>query len=101
MVDVLDIPEKDGVDKITVFWRNWELGRGQVTIVCYGSAWTCYFGAMSGDTIQQFFSRASVDYLAGKLIDCRWQKRTNQHSKYLEKIVTAVQAFMRTEEHSQ
>lgn len=51
MIDSTEV-RQDGLDTITVFWRNWEPGKGEVTIYCYGSAWTAYFGAMAGNTIQ-------------------------------------------------
>lgn len=91
-VQVLDIPEKNGMDRITVFWRNWELGRGQVAIAAYGSAWTASFNAMGDRTIQKFFADASVDYMAGKLIDYRFQKRTQPAVSYLERVVVAVKS---------
>ena len=91
-IEVTDIEASADLDKITVFWRNWEIGKGAVTVICYGSAWTSYFNAMSGRTIQHFFSEASSEYLAGKLIDYRFQKRSRAHFAYLEKIVLAIQA---------
>lgn len=93
-VDVLDIPMGNGLDPITVFWRNWEAGRGDVTITCYGMAWTAYFGGMSGDTIQQFFKRAGVDYLVTKLMDARHHKTARFHTSYLTNIVSAIKAML-------
>ena len=59
-VDAVYLTDVPGLDPIHVFWQNVEPGKGYCTILCYGQAWTVYFGAMSGDTIQKFFAGASV-----------------------------------------
>jgi hypothetical protein len=89
-IEVLDIDPQGTLDRITVIWRNWEPGRGQVTILCWGSAWTAYFGAMTSGTIQEFFRRADTDYLVRKLGITEWLKQTKKHENYLTRIVEAV-----------
>ena len=66
-VDAVRIVGANGLDPIHVFWVNIEPGCGYVTAICYGAAWTAYFGAMGNSTIQQFFSEADVDYLVIKM----------------------------------
>lgn len=73
------------LDPITVYWHDYEPGKGMVTIVCYGQAWAAYFGAMSGRTIQQFFAGSGVDYLVNKLGTTR-----KVHDRYLTNIVKAI-----------
>lgn len=85
------IPAHGSIDTITVIWQDFNQGQGQVTLICWGSAWTCYFGGMPSDTIRQFFMRADVEYLVNKLGCTRWLKQTKEHSKYLERIIRAVQ----------
>jgi hypothetical protein len=93
-VEVLDIPGTPSLDRIEVFWRNYEPGRGSVTITCYGSAWTAYFGAMGEFTIQQFFSCAGTDYLVNKLgITPQLKQRKTDHD-YLAKIIDAVKSAL-------
>ncbi len=65
--EVLYITNLPDLDPIHVYFLNIEPGRGYVTITCYGCAWTSWFGAMSGRTIQQFVSAAGTDYLVTKL----------------------------------
>jgi hypothetical protein len=96
-IDVLDVASSSGVDSITVFWRNYQPGKGSVTITCYGSAWTAYFGAMSGQTIQQFFARADTDYLVTKLGITPELKQRKRDHEYLARIIDAVKAAMRAE----
>ncbi len=84
-----------GLDPIHVFWVNVELGKGYVTIICYGTAWTAYFGAMSGKTIQEFFSNVGVDYLLPKLGIGPHLKTRKTDDAYLAKIIKAVQDSLR------
>lgn len=90
-----EIQAQAGLDPITIFWQDWAPGRGAVTITCYGSAWTCYFGAMSDRTIRQFFAEADSDYLVKKLKDAQWQKQTRGHAYYLTRVVDAVKKGLR------
>jgi hypothetical protein len=91
-VECLVIPERDGLDTITVFWQNFELGKGRVVIECWGCAWASYFGGMGNKTIQQFFSMASNGYLVNKLGFTQWLKRSKRHEAYLGTIIGAIQA---------
>ncbi len=59
-----DVP---ALDPITVFLENFDKGRGQITITCYGKAWTAYWGAMGDRTLSEFFCDCNTDYLANKL----------------------------------
>jgi hypothetical protein len=96
-LEVLDVPSSSGMDSITVFWRNYQPGKGSVTITCYGSAWTAYFGAMSGQTIQQFFASADTGYLVNKLGITPELKQRKRDHEYLGRIIDAVKAAMRAE----
>src|SRR5690606_2139486 len=59
-----DIPS---LDPVTVMIDDIDVGRGSITICCYGEAWTAYVGAMGNQRIVEFFCGADADYLAGKL----------------------------------
>lgn len=78
------------LDPIHVYWVNLEPGAGYVTITCYGDSWTQYFGAMSGQTIQQFFARADVEYLVNALGIKASLKQGTRNTLYLTRIVQAV-----------
>ena len=94
-VKVMDIPEQNGLDRITVFWRNLSEGKGDVTICCYGCAWTSWFGAMGDRTIEQFFIDADTYYLTEKFGITRLLKQNKAHERYLAKIIDAVKAEIR------
>lgn len=66
-VDTLRITEVKGLDPITVMLENFEPGKGKITIECFGESWTASWGAMSGDTVQQFVCRTDDHYLAKNL----------------------------------
>ena len=100
-IEVLIIPEQPGLDGITVYWHNYSPGKGMVTLVCWGCAWSCYFGGMSGQTIQQFFRDADTSYLVPKLGITQWLKKGRQHDAYLGRLVDAVKNNLRAEKGSE
>lgn len=55
------------LDPIAVILEDWEPGRGQITISCYGKSWTAYWGGMGERAIAQFFVSCDEHYLAGNL----------------------------------
>lgn len=97
-VDAIYLTEVPGLDPIHVFWQNLEPGQGYCTILCYGYAWTVYFGAMNGKTIQEFFAEASTEYLIGKMGNTQQLKGTKRDNDYLERIIGAVKKYLTDEE---
>lgn len=93
-VHITEIPEANGLDHIVVYWHDVAPGKGHVTIVCYGAAWTAYFGAMDGRTIRKFFAEAGVDYLVTKLGITEWLKSSRKHENYVTRIVSAIKAAL-------
>jgi hypothetical protein len=100
-VEAERIDGADGLDTIHVFWVNvksakgdFGSGKGYVTIICYGCAWTAYFGGMNGKTIQQFFASVDVDYLVTKLGIKQQLKQGKKFDVHLGRIVKAIQAAM-------
>lgn len=85
------------LDTIQVTWVNYQPGRGDVTITCYGQAWTCYFNAMSGKTIQQFFREADTAYMVNALQRGQFLKQNKAHAQYLAKIVNAIKDAIQKE----
>ena len=62
-------PNRCDIDPLTVFFEDFDPGQGQVTIVCWGRAWSHYWNAMGPEcTAESFFLKASPDYLVGKLM---------------------------------
>lgn len=65
-VNKLTISQK-GFDTLNVYIEDYELGKGQITITCFGEAWNNYWGAMADRTMSEFFSQVSTEYLATKM----------------------------------
>ena len=96
-VEAIEITDAPNLDTIQVFWTNFEPNRGSVTICCYGSAWTAYFGGMGSPSIQEFFAGAPTDYLVIKLGITPQLKQAKANLVYLARIVNAVKAALAVE----
>lgn len=90
LVEVFRVEPTTALDQITVYWENYEPSKGMVTLVCFGSAWTCWFGGMGGKTIQEFFASADTDYLVSKLGNTPHLFRRKRDLAYLARIIVAV-----------
>ena len=96
-VEAIEITDAPSLDTISVYWTNYAPNRGSVTICCYGSAWTAYFGAMNERSIQKFFADADTGYLVNKLGITPQLKQAKANLVYLARIVNAVKAVLTTE----
>jgi hypothetical protein len=96
VVELLEIPEKDGLDAINVYWHNVGPGKGYVTITCWGSAWTSWFGGMGDRTIQQFFAAGHVGYFVNKLGITQHLKQSKRNEAYLARIIVAVKEALKS-----
>ena len=70
----LKLVDLDRLDPITVFIEDIEIGKGKITIECYGKSWSYYWGGMSGKTVLGFFSTTGIDYLS----NCLWDHSKDQ-----------------------
>jgi hypothetical protein len=96
-VQQLLITGVSGLDPIRVLIEDLEPGKGLLTVCCFHNAWamafTGYWGAMSSRTLTQFLVDCDPDYIAGNL---EWAlPKTRKQTKYLNRIVVAMQAALR------
>lgn len=96
-VQQLLITGVSGLDPIRVLIEDLEPGKGLLTVCCFHDAWAMafrgYWGAMSGRTLTQFLADCDPDYIAANL---EWSlPKTRKQTKYLIRIVVAVQAALR------
>lgn len=87
---ISDIKDLDPID---VFMQDFEFGKGQVTIACFGSAWSNYWGSTGELYIKNFIQKADVDYLVSKFLDYQNNpsiKYIKARQKYLTRVVTAI-----------
>ena len=87
-----DIPESAGLDRISVFLTDYGVGRGMVTLVCYGNAWSSYFGGMGEKRIEEFVRMAGRDYLVNKLGISQVLAQRKRDLVYLGRVIDAVKA---------
>jgi hypothetical protein len=92
--DAFRIISAPALDPIQVFWVDSGPSAGSVTITCYGSAWTAYFGAMGGRTIREFFADADTGYLTTKLGITPQLKQGKRHDAYLGRIIDAIKEVL-------
>jgi hypothetical protein len=100
-VTQLTITDAPALDGIQVICQNFEPGRGMITIVCYGRAWTAYWGSMSGSTVQEFVARVGAGYVVSNLVrgmGQRLKRAEKTEDAYLQRIVEAVQMALRQEQ---
>ncbi len=88
-IRTLYISEVKALDPITVSLNNVESGKGKMTIECFGTAWSAYWGSMGNITLEEFFISCETGYLANCL------KRGMEHTitdlpavpKYLQSFI--------------
>lgn len=84
-----------GLDMIHAFWMDVAPGAGYVTVICYGQAWTAYFGAMSGRTIRGFFADCDTDYMVSAMGIRPMLKKSKRNEAYLGTIIDAVKLALK------
>lgn len=95
-LEMLVIEDLPNLDPVRVVLENFEPGKGRIIIVCYDAAWVGYWGAMGGDTVQDFFIRCDAGYLSQNLSSAAGLSRDKRHQLYLIRIIEAVQAALRS-----
>lgn len=95
-VSAVKISDISGLDPINVYWEDFSPGKGQITITCYGSAWTAYWGAMGEDRkIRAFFLSCDTPYLTNRLGITQFLKTNKGHHQYLGRIIDAIKSALR------
>ncbi len=91
-VDCWKIENAPSLDTIHVFWMDVAPGQGYVTVICYGQAWSAYFGAMGGAEgrgIKEFFAACDTSYMINKMF-APHLKQSKERDAYLGRIINAV-----------
>lgn len=66
-IKLTDIMGSHSLDPIDIIVEDFEPGKGRITIRCWGSAWTSFWGAMGRFSTEEFFLSCDEHYLAGCL----------------------------------
>jgi len=91
------------LDPSTAFLEDFEPGQGQLTLVCWGRAWSHYWGAMgNGSTLSEFLRSASTEYIVGKLMlpyDVMLRRAEKREEQWLGMLVNALKAQLKKVSH--
>ena len=80
-------PEK--LDQIICYYEDHSPGKGMITLVCYGEAWSCYWGSMGNENLIEFFLSADTGYLANKLWNHTYPQIDTDYDKLNDIMVEA------------
>lgn len=86
------------LDPVTVFLEDFTPGQGQLTLVCWGRAWTHYWGATGSSSLRAFLLSASTGYLVDKLMlpyDVVLKRAVTREARWLSQIVEALKDALR------
>jgi hypothetical protein len=90
--DYLFIPASNGLDPIYVYFTDFELGKGMMTVSCFGQAWSCGFNAMGKRGIKEFIKASGADYVANKMesVDIRKKSYRDYTMKIAKQVIAAL-----------
>lgn len=94
-VKVFTIFDAPKLHPITVVLQDFGAGCGRLIVECFGTAWSAYWGAMGHQTIAEFITDSSPEYIATKL-EPTTHRQTKANSNYLMRITEAVHSAMRS-----
>lgn len=83
------VPAQKGVDPIDIFIDWYGDSQSRVTVRCWDSAWTNYWGAHGDEEVERFLVDSDACYLADKF---RKTKSTRE-LKWLTEICESIQFF--------
>lgn len=63
----LTLSDLDRLDPVTIFLEDFSIGQGRITIVCYGKAWSSYWGGMGNRSLIEFVLSCDEHYIAKNL----------------------------------
>lgn len=92
MIEKIKVPAQPGLDPVYVYLEDLGPSEGRVTLICYATAWTAWWGGIGKDsTIKEFFLNCGVDYLHGNFGRGDEYKRGKRELGYLKKVIQAAQ----------
>lgn len=86
-------------DPVTVYMQDLGESEGEMTVICWGRAWSGYWGYMGkGYDLRRFVLSSSSEYLAGKMVQreiITSSKMLERDQKYLEGILDVVKKALK------
>ena len=102
-VDCFTLSDIQGLDPVTAYFSDQSPGQGRLTVVCYGTAWTAWWGSMgSGATVREFVRSLDAGYLYGCLVRSNYShgKQTKQQEEYLRRVIAALFQTLKETPHA-
>jgi hypothetical protein len=90
---IFDAPR---LDPITVIIQDVASGKGRLTVECFGSAWSGFWGATGCETLIEFITQANPGYIAGKMHPTD-RKMPKHEVAYLQRIIDIVHTVLKME----
>ena len=103
---VVDIPRQNHtehqgeLDPCIAYMRDYRVGQGELTLVCWGRAWSHYWGAMGNHDLRGFILSCSTGYLVGKLMlpyDVMLKRSEKREERWLTQIVEALKVQLKVQ----
>lgn len=66
-----EIYSSHGLDPISIYLEDYEIGKGKITISCYDKSWHSFWGAMGEMSISDFFLSCDNGYIVKNLSSTR------------------------------
>lgn len=92
-VFAMEIHGAKNLDPITVYVHDYMEGKGLITITCFGTSFSGYWGGMGNRTMMQFFVDCDYCYLLGKMMPNNYtnKKKEREDAEYYSRMICAVQ----------
>lgn len=90
---IFDAPR---LDPITVIIQDVAAKQGRLTVECYGSAWSAFWGAIGDITLIEFLAQSNPGYIADKMHPLD-RKMTKRETAYLQRIIDSVHTVLKME----
>jgi hypothetical protein len=81
-------------DPIHVYLHDFCKGHGMITVTCWGTAWTAFWGAMGDRPVREFVTGTDADYMCKKLASSD-RKSTKGEYVYRLKVATSVLNYLK------
>jgi hypothetical protein len=103
---VVDIPRQNRtehqgeLDPCIAYIRDYRVGQGELTLVCWGRAWSHCWGALGNRDLRGFILSCSTGYLVGKLMlpyDVMLKRSEKREERWLTQIVEALKVQLKVQ----
>lgn len=88
---IFDAPR---LDPITVIIQDVAAGKGRLTVECFGSAWSAFWGSIGKVSLIEFLAQSNPGYIADKMHPMG-RRMTKREAAYLQRIIDIVHTVLK------